>query len=284
MPNHVIVSTLNWSTKTLEEAVGAVAALEFGQIDLALHEGRAHIDPSALAAGGPDAVRREAERVQGLIARLEMRRTSAFSVDLGTRGLADHAPRFAGVCELARALAVPVLTLMSAPTGTLLADEAGRLAALLPVAADRGIQLTVPTYRDQVTSTLEAVLQLCEAVPGLGVTLDVGHLYAGPHRSADYSALLPLVKHVYLRDATVDHPQVPAGSGSVDFGGIVSRLHAAGYEGKFAIVYDDRVPTLAAPGGSVDTEANVIRMRDVFVAAERAAGIVRSGPPPVPAP
>jgi sugar phosphate isomerase/epimerase len=281
MPNHVIVSTLNWSTRTLEEAMAAVAALEFGQIDLALHEGRAHIDPSALATGGPDAIRREAERVQGLIARLEMRRTSAFSVDLGTGNLADHGPRFSAVCDLARALDVPVLTLMSAPTGTPLAVEVGRLSEFLPVAADRGVQLTIPTHRDQVTSTPQAVLQLCEAVPGLGVTLDGSHLYAGPNRGADYSALLPLVKHVYLRDATVDHSQVPAGSGSVDFGWIVTRLHARGYEGKFAIIYDDQVPTVAGAGDPADTEANVIRMRDTFVAAERAAGIVRSGSPPV---
>ena len=39
MPNHVIVSTLGWSKATLEEALAGIASLEFGQADLALHEG-----------------------------------------------------------------------------------------------------------------------------------------------------------------------------------------------------------------------------------------------------
>jgi sugar phosphate isomerase/epimerase len=284
MPNHVIVSTLNWSERSLEKAVANVAALEFGQLDLALHEGWAHINPSDLAAGGAARVQREAERIQALIARHGMKRVSAFDVDLGECDSEQQAARLGAVCDLARALDVTVLTLTTAPWGSPLVQAADRLRRLLPVAQERGVQLSVQTHRDQVTAIADAAVRLCELVPGLGITLDPSHLYAGPNRGEDFSAVLPLVKLVHLRDATREQLQVPAGAGLVDFRGLVTRLHQLRYEGKFAIAYVDRVPTAIPPAlppgfeGEPSTEiaANILRMRDLFVAAEKAQGIVRT--------
>jgi sugar phosphate isomerase/epimerase len=278
MPNHVIVSTLNWSEQSLEQAVANVAALDFGQIDLALHEGWAHVDPSDLARG-PDRIKQQADRINGLISMHQMKRVAAFNVGLKEGDRADHRRRLAAVCDLARALDVSVLTLMSAPWGSPVEAEAERLKSLLPIAQERGVQLTVQTHYQQVTATAGGAVQLCELVPGLGVTLDPSHLYAGPNQGADYATVLPFVRLVHLRDATVKHLQVPAGTGSVDFGWLVERLHALDYEGKFAIKYVDRVPTTVLTEGTTDIAENVIRMRDVFVGAERAKGIVRGASP-----
>lgn len=276
MPNHVIVSTLNWSEQPLEDAVANVAALDFGQIDLALHEGWAHINPSDLAGGGAERVKREAGRLRGLIARHGMKRITSFNVGLKGGDLDDHRRRLGAVCDLARALDVTVLTLMSAPWGSPFEAEVSRLAALVPVAGERGVQLTVQTHNAQLPATAEAAVRLCEAVPGLGVTLDPSHLYAGPNRGAGFALLLPYVKLVHLRDGTVDHLQVPAGTGSVDFGRLAAALHRLEYGGKFVIKYVDRVPTTVLTEGSADVRENTLRMRDVFVAAEKAQGIVRA--------
>ena len=284
MTNRVIVSTLCWSEHSLEQAVANIAALEFGQVDLALHEGWAHLNPSDLAAGGPARVQREVDRIGALIARHGMKRVSALDVALGECSADEQAARLAAVCELAQALTVTVLTLSTARWGSPLAEEVGRLRRLLPVASERGVQLSVQTHREQVTAVVDDVARLCDLVPGLGVTLDASHLYAGPHRGADFSALLPLARLVHLRDATRDHLQVPAGAGEVDFRALVARLHELRYEGKFAITYEDRVPTVvpaALPAGFVgeaspEISANVLRMRDVFVAAEKSQGIVRT--------
>jgi sugar phosphate isomerase/epimerase len=284
MPNHVIVSTLNWSQNSLEKAVASIAALEFGQVYLALHEGVAHVNPSDLAAGGADRVRREADRLNAMIQRHGMKRVTAFDVALGECSLDEQAQRLAAVCDLAKALDVTVLTLAAGRWGSPLVREADRLRRLLPLARDRGVQLAVPTQRDQVTAMAEAAVRLCELVPGLGVTLDPAHLHAGPNRGEDFSAVLPLTRLVHLRDATKDALQVPAGTGVVDFRALVTRLHQLRYGGKFAITYDDRVPTsipAPLPAGfagepSADVSANVLRMRDTFVAAEKAQGIVRA--------
>lgn len=279
MPNHVIISTLNWSEHSLEKAVATVAGLDFGQIDLALHEGWAHINPSDLAAGGAARVAQEAERVRGMVERRGMKRVSAFNVGLrGATGIEEQQRWLGAVCDLAKALDVDVLTLMAGPWGSPLVGEAERLRALVPVARERGVQLTVQTHNQQVTATADSTVRLCELVPGLGVTLDPSHLYAGPNKGEEYSAVLPLVKLVHLRDATLQHLQVPAGTGLVDFRWLAGRLHAQKYSGRFAIKYVDRVPTTIVRDGegSTDVSTNVLRMRDVFVAAEKAQGIVRA--------
>jgi sugar phosphate isomerase/epimerase len=81
---------------------------------------------------------------------------------------------------------------------------------------------------------------------------------------------------VHLRDATLEQPQVPAGSGLVDFAGIVGQLHRLGYGGKFVIDYSDRIPTTVLGDGSAELSDNVIRVRNAFVAAEKGQGIVRN--------
>jgi sugar phosphate isomerase/epimerase len=280
MPNHVIVSSLNWPALTLEDAVGAIGALEFGQVNLALREGWAHLNPSDLAAGGPERIAQEAERLRALIASLEMKRVAAFDASLGDGlSLEEQQRRLAAVCDLGKALGVETLTLPVAPHGTPLEDEAARLRTLVPVAEARGMTLTVATHREQVTATVEESQRLCELVPSLGLTLDVSHMYAGPNQGAGYAALLPLSKLVRLRDATRQHLQVPAGTGEVDFGWLVSELHRIGYDGQFDIHYASKTPTVVLTEGSPDTADNVIRMRNLFVSTERAQGIVRTAPP-----
>lgn len=286
MPNHVIVSTLGWSKAPLEAAFAGIAALGFGQVDLALHEGWAHIDPSELAEGGAARVREVAQRVQALVRRHEMKGVSAMNVGLRTPDPAEQRRRLAAVCDLAAALGVTVITLGAAPRGTPLESEAARLRALLAEGASRGVQLTVETHTKQVTELPADAVRLCEAVPGLGLTLDASHYYAGPNGGADFDAVLPYVRHVHLRDAGSDWDriQVPAGTGLVDFDRLVGRLHDLGYGGKFAIEYIDSFPVATVPGAAagVDSEAagdipsNITRMRDVFLAAERGAGISRT--------
>jgi sugar phosphate isomerase/epimerase len=173
---------------------------------------------------------------------------------------------------------VPVITIGASRRGTPVEDEIARLKALVPVAAAHGVQLTVETHSNQLTEHPDVAVRLCEEVEGLALTLDASHYYAGPNQGADFSAVLPYVRHVHLRDAGSDwdHIQVPAGTGKVPFGEIVTRLDALGYAGKFAIEYIDSIPIAAGEGEPRDIPANVLRMRDVFVAAERAAGIVRA--------
>lgn len=85
-----------------------------------------------------------------------------------------------------------------------------------------------------VVGSNEDVLAMLEAVPGLRLTLDVGHVTAW---GGDPLELLPYADHLQLRQAKAGATQ--SHSGSVDFSAILSALEAAGYPGRISVEYFD---------------------------------------------
>jgi sugar phosphate isomerase/epimerase len=262
--------------------VAGIAALEFGQIDLALYQGWAHINPSDLADGGNERVQHEAERVTRLIEQHRMRGVSSVNVGLirGESSVEEERRRLVAVCALAIALGVPIVTIRGSKRGIPIEYEERRLATLYPVAAEQGLDLSLEMHNNEVPELPSIAVRLCEAVPGLGLTLDTSHLYGGPNQGADFSMVFPFVKHVHLRDAgsVKEQLQMPAGAGRVDFKMVVRGLASRGYAGKFAIEYVESMPMNAAAGEPVDVPSNIIRMRDLFLGVERELGIVREAP------
>jgi sugar phosphate isomerase/epimerase len=279
MANYIIVSTPGWSKQPLEAAVAGIAALGFGQIDLALYQGWTHINPSDLADGGPPEVQRQTDRVTRLIDQHQMRGVVSVNVGLarGDTSVDEERRRLVAVCALANALGVPVVTIRGSKRGTPVEHERQRLATLLPVASDAGLELSLEMHNNEGPELPSVALGLCEAVPGLGLTLDTSHLYGGPNQGADFSMLFPLVKHVHLRDAGMRKEllQMPPGAGCVDFAGLLRGLDALGNRGKFAIEYVESMPMNAAPGEPDDVPTNIIRMRDLLLGLERTLGVER---------
>ena len=86
-----------------------------------------------------------------------------------------------------------------------------------------------------VVGSTEKVLAFLEAVPGLRLTLDVGHVTAW---GGDPVELLPYADHVQLRQAKPGATQATT-DGTVDFAAILSRLEALDYQGLLSIEYFD---------------------------------------------
>jgi sugar phosphate isomerase/epimerase len=83
-----------------------------------------------------------------------------------------------------------------------------------------------------LTADPVVAVELCKAVPGLGVTLDPSHYIQGPHRGCDFDGLYPYVQNVHLRDTGKgpDEFQVRIGQGEVEYGRIVNMLERHGYD------------------------------------------------------
>jgi sugar phosphate isomerase/epimerase len=83
----------------------------------------------------------------------------------------------------------------------------------------------------------ESIRAMCEAVPGLRLTLDTGwSVFCGfdPRQVAD------LAGHVQLRQARPGQPQLhPDDDGDVDFAGVIAHFDEIGYEGLFSVEYFD---------------------------------------------
>jgi sugar phosphate isomerase/epimerase len=95
-----------------------------------------------------------------------------------------------------------------------------------------GMVLTVPTHVGCITETPEGAIELCESLPGLGLTLDPSHFITGPNQGKSYEQVFPYVRHVHLRDTGrgADQFQVRVGQGEVEYGRIISLLSRNQYD------------------------------------------------------
>jgi len=89
-----------------------------------------------------------------------------------------------------------------------------------------------------------AIRAMCDAVPGLRMTLDTGHVATW---GDDPVELLDLAGHVQLRQARRGVPQVHVDdAGDVDFAAVLRRLDALDYHGLLSVEYVD-LPDLGLP-------------------------------------
>lgn len=184
----------------------------------------------------------------------------ALNAGLGAAPVSVQARRLAALCEVARTCGIPVLTLPADKAGTPVSEAGERLAEWVRIAEGTGVVLTVETHVGQLTEQPDVAVELCESVPGLGLTLDPSHYYAGPAQGGSFDGVFPFVRHVHTRDSGRDWAaiQVPHGTGLVNFDRLIRKLAAVSYAGAVAVEYINSI-------GNLNVEEACIRMRDTLV-------------------
>ena len=254
-------STLSFSRAPLAEALAGLAGMGFRTVELAALEGWAHIAPSRLA----DDLTGEVDRVREALAATGMRPV-AINAGLGVGEPGEQLRRGAALFRFAAALDVPVVTL---PAGAVAAglDRAGAaLRPLLAAAARSGVTLAVETHMGAVTERPADAASLCGDLPGLRLTLDPSHYWAGPAQGTGWAAVVPFVAHVHLRDAGLGgwpDIQVWPGRGAVDFAAVRAALRAAGYGGRMSVEYIDSMPVKDGPGAA-EAAAEMLRQAGIW--------------------
>jgi sugar phosphate isomerase/epimerase len=145
------------------------------------------------------------------------------------------------ICRLARCTTVTLVTIPAGSSGAGLDAEVKRLRPLAQFVQSEGLILSVTTRVGTVTEYPAAARELCERVPGLGLTLDPSHFVNGPHQSASYEEVFPFVRHVQLRD-TGKAPgkfQVRVGQGEIEYGRIISQLQRHHYDRLLTVALND---------------------------------------------
>jgi sugar phosphate isomerase/epimerase len=157
---------------------------------------------------------------------------AAFSVQIDANSEADYHNQLRAVCRLARLTTVPVVSVAAASSGSGLDAEAERLTYLVRLAEAEGVVMTVDTRVGTMTELPATAVELCQRVPGLGLTLDPSHYIAGPNQGKNYDVVFPYVRHVRLRDTGrgQDQFQVRVGQGEIEYGRIVTHLSRYHYE------------------------------------------------------
>jgi len=230
---YVACSTLCFARCPLDRALRMIGELEFSKVDVAIHEAGPHLRPSEVAAD----IALSAQRIR-IGPSLS---PAAFSVEIAAPNGDAYVRQLRAVCRLARMSAVSLLTVSAAAAGTGLDAEVRRLRAMVRMVEAEGLVLTVLTRTGTLTETPAAAVELCQRVPGLGLTLDPSHYVNGPHQGASYEEVFPFVRHVHLRD-TGRAPgkfQVRVGQGEIEYGRIISHLQRRQYDRLLTVAIHD---------------------------------------------
>ncbi len=246
----VACSTLCFSREPLESALRHIADLEFNKIDLAIHEGGHHLRPSEVAEN-PDAAIQRLRSGPSLT-------PSALDLDFGDVDAKTFKRRFEAMCRLAKSLTVAVLTIPAAPAGSSFDDEVQRLSGLSEIAVREGLVLTVETHSKTLTALPSQAIALCQAVPGLGLTLDPSHYINGPNQGALYDEIFPYVQNLHFRDTGrgPDAFQIRVGQGEIEYGRFVNLLERHGYDRSLTVSILDALD----PPFDVELEVRKIKL------------------------
>ena len=121
----------------------------------------------------------------------------------------------------------------------------------------KGLVLALLTHSERLTADPQVAVELCRAVPGLGLTLDPSHYLQGTNPEVDFDCVFPYVQNVQLRD-TGSAPgefQVRVGQGKVDYARFVNMLQRHGYNRALTVTIIDR------PDNPFDREVEVRKLK-----------------------
>jgi sugar phosphate isomerase/epimerase len=230
---YVACSTLCFARYPLDRALRIIGELDFSKLDVAIHEKGPHLRPSQVAAD----VAHAAQQI-----RIGPSLTpAAFDVEIEARDDQEAQAQWKAICKLARLSTVSLLTIAASPSGFGVDAEVQRLKKLVHFVDGEGLVLALATRTGTLTEQPAVALELCERVPGLGLTLDPSHFINGPHQGESYDELFPFIKHVHLRD-TGRAPgkfQVQIGQGEVEYGRIINQLEREDYDRLLTVAIQD---------------------------------------------
>lgn len=206
---------------TLDAALRQLADLEYGNVEIMVHEWAGHLKPSEVLA--------DVDRAAHLCRRTHRLTPVAFSVDIEAPE-DRYYEEFAACCRLCKAVKVVTVTVRSAELGTPFNAEVERLRKMVAIATTEGVRVGLLTEVGRMTQDPDTAVVLCDSVKGLGITLDPSHYICGPHGGSSFERVMKYVYHVRLRDTSKDRLQVRVGQGEVEYGRLVNQLHKVRYD------------------------------------------------------
>ncbi len=207
----VTASTHCFGDCTFEEAIGHLGDLEYDKVEIWMDEGSNHLKPSVVAAN-PD---------RFIQLYRDITRMTAMAIHVETDPGHEI---FDGICRLAKLMRITQITLPAGQIGTPFNEEIDRLRSRLVTSNAAGIRLSLKTKTGYLTEDPQTAVELCQAVPGLGLTLDASYYICGRFANQQFSQVYPYVYHVHLRDTSKTAVQVPVGLGELDYSRIIAQL------------------------------------------------------------
>lgn len=228
---------------SLAEACQQISDLGYDKIEIWLDEKTEHMKPSQVAAAP--------ERFFTQFREWTRLTPVALSMEDDVSATA-----FDGLCRVAKMLKITQITIPAATLGTPFNEEIDRLRSRLAAANFSGIRVSLKTKTGYLTEDPQTAVELCQAVPGLGLTLDPSYYMIGRYAQQSYDQVFPYVYHTHLRDTSASEIQVSVGLGEVDYSRIIGQLRRYNYARALSV---EILPSLLA-GQDRALEMRKIRM------------------------
>ncbi len=241
---HIAASTRCYGSESLRECCIKLVDHGFRKVELCLNETGAVLRPSEVHADLDMACARYSETTRLTPTALDLE----IDVDMDT---------FQSIVTFAKRLRLTQISVVSSPVGTPFNTEIDRLRELVQIASHDAVKVSMKTHRGCLTEDPHTAVELCQAVKGLGITLDVSHYICGPRRTVEYDMVFPYVFHCHFRDTLPDQLQVQAGLGEVDYSRIISMLRQAGFNGTLSV---DLLPGADDEGFDYPLEMRKLRL------------------------
>lgn len=203
-----------------QEALEALADLEYTAVELPLHESGRGLKPSEVHA--------DLERSARFCRDTHRLNIAALDIELAAGPL--YYDQFASCCKLAKAIKVVSLVVPCSELGTPFNEEIERLRKLVEIASLEGAVVGLKTQIGRMTQDPDTAVVLCDNVKGLRLTLDPSHYITGPHQGGNIDKVIKYVQHVHLRDSTKTNLHVRVGQGEIDYGKLIQQLGKVGYD------------------------------------------------------
>jgi sugar phosphate isomerase/epimerase len=210
----------------LPDVIAVLQDMEFSTVEIALHEGGCQMPPTRIDS--------EFDRAVELCRDTHRLDICSYSVGIDAQGT-EYYELFKTVCRFAKATKVVILTVPSAELGTPFNEEIERLQRLVSIAETEGARVALRTQIGCLSEDPDTVMNLCDNVPGLGLTMDPSHYWVGPHRNKNLDKLMKYVLHVHLRDSKKDQLQVRVGQGEIEYAKLITQLERVHYDRALSI-------------------------------------------------
>ena len=216
----VAASTECFPDLSPQDALEAIADLEYTAVELPLHESGRGWKPSEVHADLERSARycRDTHRLDIAALNLELAPGPTYY---------EH---FTSCCKLAKAIKVVTLVVPCSELGTPFNEEIERLRKLVEIASLEGAVVGLKTQIGCMSQDPDTAVVLCDNVKGLRLTLDPSHYVTGPHQGGPIDKVIKYVQHVHLRDSTKDRLHVRVGQGEIDYGKLIAQLGKVGYD------------------------------------------------------
>jgi sugar phosphate isomerase/epimerase len=203
-----------------QEALEALADLEYTAVELPLHESGNGLKPSQVHADLDRAARfcRDTHRLD----------IAALNIQLAPGP--EYYEHFASCCKLAKAIKVVTLVVPCSELGTPFNEEIERLRKLVEIASLESAVVAMKTEIGRMSQDPDTAVVLCNNVKGLRLTLDPSQYVTGPHQGGNIDKVISYVQHVHLRDSTKQALHVRVGQGEIDYGKLIQQLSRVGYD------------------------------------------------------